>query len=74
MVSNFDQGSLTRDMIQELPEHEIRKLMHSYKEQINEKSVGYIMLQNLEVDYCYLQRELQLRENLGLARRRQISN
>ena len=73
-MSNSIQGTLTRDMIQAMPEHEIRKLMYSYKEQINEKSPGKIKLQELEVDYCYLQRELQVREHIGFNRRHQDSN
>ena len=73
-MSSAIQCTLTRDVIQEMTEQEIRKLMYSYKEQINEKSSGYSMLQDLEVDYCYLQRELQIRENLSFGHRRQNSN
>ena len=73
-MSNSIQHTLTRDMIQAMPEQEIRKLMYSYKEQINENSVGKLILQNLEVEYCYLQRELQLREHGGFNRRPHHSN
>jgi hypothetical protein len=61
-MSGVHKSSLSRDVISEMSEQDLRRLLGSYKGQINQRGIKNLNTQLLEVDYCYLQREMQLRD------------
>tara|TARA_Y100000034_G_C6760511_1_gene338684 strand:- start:220 stop:429 length:210 start_codon:yes stop_codon:yes gene_type:complete len=69
-MPNVAHETLTRDIIRAMSEQEIRQLMIQYKSQLFEQGSKYLSVKNLEMDYCYLQRELQTREKWGSNRQR----
>tara|TARA_B100001123_G_C14751967_1_gene805268 strand:+ start:209 stop:406 length:198 start_codon:yes stop_codon:yes gene_type:complete len=54
---------LSRDVINALSDSEVKQLMMSYKTQIVEGGRKNNENKALEMDYCYLQREWQLRQS-----------
>ena len=54
---------LSRDVIQDLSDSEVKHLMMNYKTKIVERGHKNNESRALETDYCYLQREWQLRES-----------
>ena len=64
-MSNFDTAEIVLDKLKSMSDSELYSLHKKYKELIFEASYKQLDAQKLEIECCYLQRELELRRRFG---------